>query len=133
MVVVMNGNHPSAILLNFDERMLHEPGVSVALATALFRDDGLPLARAAKVAGLSIVEFMQHLSSLGIAVIQRTAGEANEDMETLDAWMTVEGEKFDQFVAMLDAPIKPNPGLARLMTAKAPWKKKPGRHEWRSS
>jgi len=124
MVVVMNGNHPSAILLNFDEGRLHEPGVSVALATALFRDGGLPLDRAAKVAGLSIVEFMQHLSSLGIAVIQRTAGEANEDMETLDAWMTVEGEKFDQFVAMLDAPIKPNPGLAHLMTAKAPWKKK---------
>lgn len=67
---------------------------------------------------------MQHLSRLGIAVFQGTAGEAKEDMETLDAWMTVEGEKFDQFVAMLDAPIKPNPGLARLVAAKASWKKK---------
>lgn len=30
-------------------------------------------------------------------------------------------EKFEQFVAMLDAPPKPNPGLERLMAVKAPW------------
>ena len=29
--------------------------------------------------------------------------------------------RFEQFVAMLDAPPKPNPGLERLMTVKAPW------------
>jgi uncharacterized protein (DUF1778 family) len=30
-------------------------------------------------------------------------------------------EKFEQFVAMLDAPPKPNLGLERLMAVKAPW------------
>lgn len=30
-------------------------------------------------------------------------------------------EKFEQFVSLLDAPPKPNPGLERLMAIKAPW------------
>lgn len=33
----------------------------------------------------------------------------------------LDAEKFDQFIAMLDAPPKPNPGLQRLMDVKAPW------------
>jgi uncharacterized protein (DUF1778 family) len=33
--------------------------------------------------------------------------------------------KFQQFVAMLDAPPKPNPGLERLMAVKAPWDANP--------
>lgn len=87
MVVVMNRNHPSALLLNFDEAMLHMPGVSVALATALFRDGGLSLSRAAKVAGTPIADFMQHLSRLGISVVQGTAEDAEKDMETLETWL----------------------------------------------
>jgi len=34
-------------------------------------------------------------------------------------------EKFEQFVAMLDAPPKPSPGLERLMAVKAPWDANP--------
>ncbi len=30
--------------------------------------------------------------------------------------------KFQEFTAMLDAPIQPNEGLARLLAVKAPWK-----------
>lgn len=41
MVVMMTRDHPSALLLHFDEAMLQKPGVSVALATSLFRDGGL--------------------------------------------------------------------------------------------
>ena len=33
--------------------------------------------------------------------------------------------KFDQFVALLDAPPKPNAGLERLMGVKAPWDANP--------
>ena len=33
----------------------------------------------------------------------------------------LDAEKFEQFIAMLDAPPKPNPGLQRLMAIKAPW------------
>ena len=30
--------------------------------------------------------------------------------------------KLGQFTALLDAPVQPNPGLARLLAVKAPWK-----------
>jgi uncharacterized protein (DUF1778 family) len=33
----------------------------------------------------------------------------------------LDAERFEQFVAMLDAPPKPNLGLERLMAVKAPW------------
>lgn len=87
MVVVMNRDHPSALLFHFDEAMLKKAGVSVALATALFRDGSLSLARAAKVAGMPLVEFMQHLSRLGIAIVQGTEEDAGKDMETLEVWL----------------------------------------------
>ncbi|MFZ2407614.1 MAG: UPF0175 family protein [Methylobacter sp.] len=57
------------------------------MSTALFRDGGLSLARAARVAGTPIVDFMQHLSRLGIAVVQGTAGDAEKDLETLETWL----------------------------------------------
>lgn len=33
----------------------------------------------------------------------------------------LDAEKFQQFVALLDAPPEPNPGLERLLAVKAPW------------
>lgn len=87
VVVVMNRDHPSALLLHFDEEMLRKPGVSMALATALFRDGSLSLARAAKVAQMTLVDFMQHLSRLGISVVQGTAGDAEKELETLETWL----------------------------------------------
>jgi len=30
-------------------------------------------------------------------------------------------DKFEQFKAMLDGPLEPNPGLERLLAVKAPW------------
>ncbi len=38
-------------------------------------------------------------------------------------FFTVSEEKFAQFVAMLDAPPKPNPGLERLLARKPIWEK----------
>ena len=37
----------------------------------------------------------------------------------------LDADKFDQFVALLDAPLKPNAGLERLMGVKAPWDTNP--------
>lgn len=34
----------------------------------------------------------------------------------------LDGAKFREFTAMLDAPVQPNPGLERLLAVKAPWK-----------
>lgn len=87
VVVVMNRDRPSALLLNFDEKWLRGAGVSTALATALFRDGSLSLARAARVAELSLVDFMQHLSRIGIPIVQGTAEEVEKEIETLDTWL----------------------------------------------
>ncbi|MDO8891028.1 MAG: UPF0175 family protein [Sulfurimicrobium sp.] len=87
VVVVMNRDRPSALLLNFDEKWLRGAGVPTALATALFRDGGLSLARAARVAEMNLVDFMQHLSRVGIPIVQGSAEEAEKDIETLAAWL----------------------------------------------
>lgn len=36
-------------------------------------------------------------------------------------FFSLDAEKFKQFAAMLDAPIRTNPGLERLMAVTAPW------------
>ncbi len=88
MVVVMNGDHPSAVLVHLqDSGLLEMPGVRIALATALFRDGSLSLARAAKLAEMPLPDFMRQLSRLGIPVIQGSAQDVRKDMETLEAWL----------------------------------------------
>lgn len=37
-------------------------------------------------------------------------------------FFSLNSTKFQQFTAMLDAPVLPNPGLERLVAVKAPWK-----------
>ena len=37
----------------------------------------------------------------------------------------LDADKFEQFVALLDAPRQSNPGLERLMAVKAPWDTNP--------
>jgi predicted HTH domain antitoxin len=88
MVVVMNGEHPSAVLVHLqDSGLLEMPGVRVALATALFKDGSLSLARAARVADMPLPDFMRHLSRSGIPVIQGSAQDVKKDVETLEAWL----------------------------------------------
>jgi predicted HTH domain antitoxin len=88
MVVVMSGDHPSAVLVHLEDgSMLGLPGVKLAMAAALFKDGSLPLARAAKLADMPLPEFMQHLSRLGIPVVQGSAKEVKKDVETLEAWL----------------------------------------------
>lgn len=37
------------------------------------------------------------------------------------AFFGLDADKFEQFIAILDAPSLPNEGLQRLMAVKAPW------------
>ena len=36
-------------------------------------------------------------------------------------YFSLDAERFQQFIDLLDAPPAPNPGLERLMALKAPW------------
>ncbi len=86
-VVVLNRHQPEALLVHLDdERLLSEPGVRVALATALFRDESLSLGQAARLADLSVAEFIQHVSRLGIPVIRGSAASIRNDAKAIAEW-----------------------------------------------
>ena len=70
VVVVMNRDTPDALLVGIESAgLLDASGVRPALATALFRDGHLSLVRSAKLAGMGVPEFAQHVSRLGIAIV----------------------------------------------------------------
>lgn len=86
-VMVLNRHRPEALLVHLDdESLLSEPGIRRALATALFRDQSLSLGQAATFAGVSIAEFIQHVSRLGIPVVRGTSDAVREDAEVIGAW-----------------------------------------------
>jgi len=88
LVVVMNRDEPDALLVHLGkDQALGMPGVRAALATALFRDGNLSLGRAARLAAMSLPDFMNHLSRLGIPAIGGTSAEALQDMNTLETWL----------------------------------------------
>ncbi len=85
-VVVLSRDQPEALLVHLDDdALLAEPGVRRALATALYREESLSLGQAARFAGVSIAEFMQHASRLGIPVVKGTAAVA-ADAQTIAEW-----------------------------------------------
>lgn len=88
VVVVMNRDTPAALMVGVElAGALSARGVRPALATALFRDGHLSLARAAAFAEMSVSAFVSHLSRVGIPVVNLDAAEAEQDMETLDEWL----------------------------------------------
>ncbi len=90
-VVVMNRDTPDAMIVSLRSgKLLSEDGVRAALAAALFRDGGLSLSRASKMAQMPLANFIAHLSRLGISVIDQTEDETLKDMESLDAWLASE-------------------------------------------
>ena len=88
LVLVMNRNEPDAIIVGVNTgNVIDMPGVRKAMATALFKDGELSLARSAKLAKMAIADFIEHISRLGIPVINQTAEEVQQDMDTLDQWL----------------------------------------------
>jgi predicted HTH domain antitoxin len=87
-VVVLNRDNPDALLIGLEPGgLLQAPGVRAALATALFRDGELSLARAARVAEMDVASFIHHLGRLGIAAIRLTDAETRADLDTLEQWL----------------------------------------------
>ncbi len=86
-VVILNRDQPEALLVHLDDdALLGEPGVRRALATALYREESLSLGQAARLAGLSIAEFIQHVSRLGIPVVRGIAASIREDAQAIETW-----------------------------------------------
>ncbi|MGE0798252.1 MAG: UPF0175 family protein [Lautropia sp.] len=88
LVVVMNRDQPDALMIGLQSgTLLSEPGARAALATALFRDGGLSLARSARVAQMPLAAFIAHVSRLGIPVVDQDAADVVRDMQSLDEWL----------------------------------------------
>lgn len=83
-VMVLSRQRPEALLVHLsDNGMLSEPGIRLALATALYKDESLSLGRAAEFSGLALAAFIDHISGLGIPVV-RGADTLRQDVATLD-------------------------------------------------
>lgn len=86
-VVVMNRDQPEALLFHLDdEKLLGEPGVRLALATALYKSESLSIGRAARVAAMPLEAFMVEMGRAGIPVIRGNAKTLREDLKNLKAW-----------------------------------------------
>ncbi len=86
-VIVLHRDQPEALLVHLDdEALLSQAGVRRALATALYRDQSLALGQAARLAGVSIAEFLLHVSRLGIPVVRGRAASVRADAEVIERW-----------------------------------------------
>lgn len=86
-VVVLSRNCPEAVLVHLDDdTLLAEPGVRLALATALYRERSLSLGLAARFSGLATPDIIQHVSHLGIPVVRGTRATVREDVQAIEAW-----------------------------------------------
>jgi predicted HTH domain antitoxin len=88
LVLVMNRNEPDALIVGVNTgNIIDMPGVRKAMATALFKDGELSIARSAKLAKMALADFIEHISRLGIPIINQTAEEVDQDMDTLEQWL----------------------------------------------
>lgn len=67
------------VAMPFDEAMLRS-GVRVALAVKLFDEEALSLGKAAKLAGVSQSEFINHLGALRIPLARYEADELAQEV-----------------------------------------------------
>jgi predicted HTH domain antitoxin len=78
-VLIMKGNEPNALLFNL-KRSLDYTGQQLkpALAASLFKDRVISLGAAAQISGLSLSEFIEHLSQLDIDLVVADSQTAQE-------------------------------------------------------
>ncbi|MBK8972665.1 MAG: UPF0175 family protein [Hahellaceae bacterium] len=81
-VLVTNRSEAVSLAVPFNADLL-QAGVHVSLAIRLFEDGTLSLAKAAKLAKMPIESFLQCLGRLGIAVVDQSTAELEDDLKTL--------------------------------------------------
>lgn len=88
MVVVMNRDHPQALLVDLEKLDLPDLGsVKVALAVSLFRSGAVSAGFAARMADKPLPEMLTLFSSLGISLTGANEADAREDMATGKQWL----------------------------------------------
>ena len=65
--------------------ILEEWRSRLALAASLYNGGGVSLGKAARISGLSLSEFIQHLGSLGIEIVRKDET-TNHEAGDVSAW-----------------------------------------------
>lgn len=81
-VLLTNHNQPMSLSVPFN-RALIDNGVHVNLAIGLFEQGTVTLVKAAKIAKLSVQDFLEHLSLYGVVVVDQSADELSHDLGVL--------------------------------------------------
>lgn len=91
MVVVMNRDHPQALLVDLERLGVPDlPAVRVALAVTLFQNSAVSAGFAARMAGIPLLEMLTLLSSQGIPLTgndKAAAQEASAEMQGALDWL----------------------------------------------
>ncbi len=78
--LVTRHGHPLFISVPFNQHVV-EHGVYLALAENLFKSGELSLGKAAKLANMSRVEFGEHVSRLGIPIVDYDPAELDAELD----------------------------------------------------
>ena len=88
MVVVMNRDHPQALLIDLEKLDLPDlPSVRVALAVSLFRSGAVSAGFAARMTDKSLPEMLTLFSSLGIPLTGGNEADARDDLIAGKQWL----------------------------------------------
>lgn len=85
-VIVLNRDNPEVLMLNAQDPEFERHGTYVAIAIALYRDDAVTLAKAARIAKMPLVEFMAHASAQGIPILKGDAKTLDEELLNFRQW-----------------------------------------------
>ena len=80
--LITKRGRPSALAVPFDERLC-KLGVNRDLALHLFEAGSVSLAKAAKIAGVSIDQFLSLLASAGIPAVDYPPEELDDEMKVM--------------------------------------------------
>lgn len=82
--VVTRHGHPLFISLPFSDELLSQ-GVHIVLATRLFKEGDISLAKAAKMAKMTLADFTEYVSRLGLPVVDFSEAELDQELTYLES------------------------------------------------
>ena len=92
MVVVMNRDHPEALLVDLEKLALPDLGaVRVALAVTLFRSGAVSAGFAARMTDKTLPEMLTLFSSLGIPLTSGNESDVRDDLNVGKQWLAQKG------------------------------------------
>jgi len=86
-VLVLKGNEPNAVILHLDGSLTDtEQAFRPAVAADLYQDGVLSLGGSAKLSGLPLTDFIEHLSNLGIEIV-RVDETTKSEVKDISSWL----------------------------------------------